>query len=691
MSDARRILLYGDMDLRYTDGSAVWLTSMARALTATQSRVSLLLKSARGTGGLFSDLASIDGLDVIDDFSSKLVRGPRYQAPMAARRIEYLVTERQIDVVICRGFAACMEVVRQPNAGRRLWAYMTDIPQRSEEMTAQRLADFTEIAHSAQRLFAQTEEAREFLEFHVPAARRKTLLLPPMLPDALHELSPKRFPVQQRNPQQTLKLVYAGKFARSWNTLEMCDLPRRAASLQLDVQLTMIGDKFQQDPDDVTWAPRMKAAIGKSPGVHWLGGMSRRDTLREVARHDNALAWRGPELDSSHEMSTKLLEYLACGVPPLVNRTTMHEALLGNDYPLFVDRQDILKALRQAAFGDFDLPEMLESTRAAVQPYWISSCADALEIELSRADAERTNLPGPVQIVLAGSDSFCERATSALGSQGGIQTKRYIANRTQLPVPDASMFVVQASSLADCLPEGTPAWIVWDSTARAARSPLGKPIAGVLVADPSDRLQAARWADLPVGRVFVLPEITDMTASRPKTAGAEFTVAVLVESSDPWAVKEAHQVLSILRAENPRFTLRLLLPSSDVYSAQKWEREMMLDAISDLAADPQTMGAWSPVQTADSSTWLREVGWLTGSRPTTIRETLGRSAGLSGAVELRALSEANPAVTTQIAQRVLDAVACGKWETASLRTIARHKAFPPSHHQLQQILASATV
>src|SRR5699024_247974 len=62
MSKSRNILLYGDVDLRYTDGSAVWLISMARALTLTNSHVTLLLKSPLGKGGLFNDLARVEGL-----------------------------------------------------------------------------------------------------------------------------------------------------------------------------------------------------------------------------------------------------------------------------------------------------------------------------------------------------------------------------------------------------------------------------------------------------------------------------------------------------------------------------------------------------------------------------------------------------------------------------------------------------
>ena len=59
--------------------------------------------------------------------------------------------------------------------------------------------------------------------------------------------------------------------------------------------------------------------------------------MTAMARSHVSLGWRSPALDLSLEISTKVLESCALGVPPLVNRTTIHEDLLGRDYPLFVD------------------------------------------------------------------------------------------------------------------------------------------------------------------------------------------------------------------------------------------------------------------------------------------------------------------------------------------------------------------
>jgi glycosyltransferase involved in cell wall biosynthesis len=86
----------------------------------------------------------------------------------------------------------------------------------------------------------------------------------------------------------------------------------------------------------------MRTALERTPGVVWHGGMGREAAMDAAAGCDLGLGWRAPELDSSLELSTKVLEYGTLGLPALLNRTPAHEALLGADYPLFVGSADDL-------------------------------------------------------------------------------------------------------------------------------------------------------------------------------------------------------------------------------------------------------------------------------------------------------------------------------------------------------------
>ena len=79
------------------------------------------------------------------------------------------------------------------------------------------------IATASRYLLCQTEELRCFLEGSIPAACGKCVLLPPMLAD----IPSARGAEAAGTP---LRLVYTGKFAPRWNTLEMTELPALLAA-----------------------------------------------------------------------------------------------------------------------------------------------------------------------------------------------------------------------------------------------------------------------------------------------------------------------------------------------------------------------------------------------------------------------------------------------------------------------------
>src|ERR1700730_9979845 len=93
-----------------------------------------------------------------------------------------------------------------------------------------------------------------------------------------------------------------------------------------------------------------------APGVIWHGGQPRAEAMRLAGAGGVRGCWGAPELDSSLELSTKVLEFGQLGLPVILNRTPMHEALLGADYPLFAasldDVADVAAAaLNPAVFG----------------------------------------------------------------------------------------------------------------------------------------------------------------------------------------------------------------------------------------------------------------------------------------------------------------------------------------------------
>jgi len=321
-----RALVYGDIDLNLIDGSAIWLQSVTQALARAGCAVTLVLKAPVGTSRLIAPLLAEPGITVRRPFEEHLLedQGPMRPAT-AVELLARLDAGQWHDLVVLRGRAVTAAAARSEAFTGRLWPYLTDVPQSVPGMTPETADELETIASAARYLLCQTEELRCFLEGSIPAACGKCVLLPPMLAD----IPSARGASAAGTP---LRLVYTGKFAPRCNTLEMTELPALLAARGVASELHVAGDKIHDGAGG--YRQRMREAL-EGDGMTWHGGHSREEAMRLAASCDIGLSWRHPDLDASLELSTKVLEFGALGLPVILNRTPMHEALLGADYPLF--------------------------------------------------------------------------------------------------------------------------------------------------------------------------------------------------------------------------------------------------------------------------------------------------------------------------------------------------------------------
>lgn len=325
-----KALIFGDVSLNIIDGSSIWLASTAGALAQVFDEVHVLLKAPIENKRLIKPLKTNPKIHIHPHSTGVTAQplSPRY----AAQRLATLNQDIEPHAIIVRGSQVCAFVSSNPHMSKKLWAYVTDLPFPPSSITAKQVEQLRKIAGNSYRMFAQTESARSYLESICPEACGKTVLLPPMVPDEFFEPVPKP-------TNRELTLIYSGKFARAWNTLEMLLLPEALKEKGVHAKLIMVGDKFQKDPKDPTWHIRMKNRLQElaedpSSGVIWKGGLPRAEAIELVGQADLGLSWRDPEMDASLELSTKLLEYSAAGTAVIANRCSQHEALFGTDYPL---------------------------------------------------------------------------------------------------------------------------------------------------------------------------------------------------------------------------------------------------------------------------------------------------------------------------------------------------------------------
>jgi hypothetical protein len=329
------VVVFSQANLNAIDGSSVWVQTVISALAGVrQVEVSILLSHELTTDRIAGPLLANPGVTVIDPFGAQnQVAGARSLSLDEAAEI-LVRRARKIDVLIVRGAEAAGRLAGEPKLQGKLWPYLTDVPQRAEDIDDGWRDKLEHIMKASPILLCQTEELRSFLESSFDSVAGKGRILPPIVPD---DVRPEYLPAPTR---EDLRLCYSGKFARHWNTYEMCELPAQLADRGIQATLTMVGDKINQDPDWAEYVSLMRDRLESSPGVDWVRGVSRAESIAYMARAHLGFSWRSRELDDSLELSTKLLEYCAAGTPPLLNRTAMHERVFGVDYPLFVSTAD---------------------------------------------------------------------------------------------------------------------------------------------------------------------------------------------------------------------------------------------------------------------------------------------------------------------------------------------------------------
>ncbi|MDR5860830.1 glycosyltransferase family protein [Halomonas eurihalina] len=357
----KRVLICGNPDLNYIDGSSIWSETIARATAATGiAQVEFLSRSTPLRDELYSPLKSIKNLTIIDGSDRKYWSGkgfsritPAMMGDLAIR----LDRANPYDVIIVRGLDIATKIQEVPATLSKCWMYLTDIPQRLEDYSTDQRHAFQRIAHGCHRLLCQTQGFKVLWQSLVPDLdASKVRLYTPVIPDLT-----KALPSLAERP---LRAIYAGKFKGDWMTLEMAEQwPVIHAQLPSS-ELVVIGDKIHDEPDIPTYQQRMRKALESTSGLRWLGALSRDAVQQQLQQARVGLSWRDESMNDTLEYSTKILEYGGAGCAVILNRNPLHEQLLGQDYPLFANSPE-----------DFTF----QLARALGEPAVVQQAADTLQ------------------------------------------------------------------------------------------------------------------------------------------------------------------------------------------------------------------------------------------------------------------------------------------------------------------------
>jgi glycosyltransferase involved in cell wall biosynthesis len=150
--------------------------------------------------------------------------------------------------------------------------------------------------------------------------------------------------------------------------------------------------------------------------------------MRLAAAGDIGLSWRHPELDSSLELSTKVLEFGQLGLPVILNRTPMHEALLGADYPLFAASIDDVADVAASVLNPAVFELAASRTSSAAASFSLDRAAARLRTYLARvvspAVPAGSSAGAPLRVVVAGHDlKFFTQLIQYFGLQSDLEVR----------------------------------------------------------------------------------------------------------------------------------------------------------------------------------------------------------------------------------------------------------------------------
>ncbi|WP_309131132.1 glycosyltransferase [Brevibacterium sp.] len=623
-----KILLYADLDLRLIDGSSTWLASLAEVLSSGGHEVHVLSKVR------FIESRVLDRLR--DRYPEVQIHMPADRDPdlspnQAASRAVRLRQKHDFDVIITRGFAACLAFSEKTETASVLWSYITDLPFPIEELSNDQSERLQRVATASRRMFAQTEAARSYLEAVAPAAAGKTLLMPPMIPDEAFERD-------SSAADTRLRLIYAGKMAKPWHTYEMLDLPRALAGRGVDAELVVVGDKFQHHEQDPTWAKGMREALvaaHEDPDSHvtWLGGIDRNRVLHEISKAHVGIGWRSAELDASLEVSTKALEYAACETAPLLNVSADHLSLWGEDYPLIVGSDaSVEQVADRIANIAPDLALTAAAAREVATEYSMSAAATRLKRYLVRGARSIPRTDNGTKIVISSHDfKFLGELVDGLRQRADIDLQ--FDGWTSLHTHDESSSIQKKADADVVFCEWAGPSLVWHAehknpgtklVVRLHGFELRGPWLETLKIDGVDHwvFVSERYRQIAVENLKLAPEKTSVIPNmiesddfnRPKLAGSQFQLGMAGIVGYGKRPDRALDLLELLLESDERYMLRIKgRPPWDY--PHEWrdplQRQLYLDFYARIRNSKHLQNrvvfeSFSP----DIASWLRGVGFI---------------------------------------------------------------------------------
>ena len=370
------VLIYADVNINLIDGSAVWLASLTDMLSLDDElNVNVLLKNPLTCDILIYDIVERNNINFIDpwkeaeqrgDFRSVLNRRSNeyLDSVAAATLIQLLDKEQNFDKIIVRGPTTSYQLCGEMSIRKKLIIYITNPPAHKGWMENTKLIEMHKYSYLT---LCQTEMAKEvFIDLLGNSADLSKIdILNPMIPDVNFK--------KKINFTKNPSIGYSGKFSPPYMIEEMFHAFKRIKNISPDSTFEIVGDKFHNKPYVEGFEERVKEELTSTSGVIWHGGVSRYEANELMSKVMVASGWRDDSFDSTVEISTKVLESAALGIPILMRPAPVQVEIFGEDLPIWVKSEEEFVTAYTSLINDGELYKTTaKKMRQAVKRYSFS-------------------------------------------------------------------------------------------------------------------------------------------------------------------------------------------------------------------------------------------------------------------------------------------------------------------------------
>lgn len=343
-----RVLVAGYININVIDGSAFFLAGVSSMLAGSPFvQVGLLTANPIVTTEVVDEVLYLENIEVIDPYSQ--TQRSRFCVPpegssMTRSHYADLIADisDDYDAIILRDTeTASLLIEKEPELASKLHAYVTGITSASVALPDSLVRQLNALNEAGTSFLCQTEIIKNRIFDTIPAVNEeKVFVLPPHVPDAEGP-----FEEIYHGSKRPNRFIYTGKFFKDWNTDKILAGFKSTVSQGNDIELEIAGRQFRKSEEDPHFIANNRWLLDSTPRLNWHGGVPRIVSRSLIKGAHIGIGWRSERLNTSSELSTKILEYGALGRPSILNRTELHEELLGNDYPLFANSMSEYKHL----------------------------------------------------------------------------------------------------------------------------------------------------------------------------------------------------------------------------------------------------------------------------------------------------------------------------------------------------------